>query len=235
MTIDYQRIYHTGIRVADLDKAMAELGDTLSLVWAEVREVPQMPYWTPDDGMVSSPLRFVYSCQPPQHVELVEGGPGSIWDGREVPGVHHVGVWCDNVAAETEAAIADGWTCMAAGASPDNGYGRWSYVQPPTGMLVEFVSAEILPGFQKWWSDGLTAAMSPPTDADRERLTEQMRTAVAELRVEHREIARARMGLDADRPLTPEETAAAFGVSRAEVDDIAEELAWRLRRRSDGG
>lgn len=234
MTIDYQRLYHTGIRVADLDQAMAELGDTLSLVWAEVREVPEMPYWTPSDGMVSSPLRFVYSCQPPQHVELVEGGPGSIWDGRDVPGVHHVGIWCDDVAAETEAAIANGWTCMAAGAAPEDGYGRWSYVQPPTGMLVEFVSVDIRVGFEKWWSDGLMAAMPPATAADRERLTERLRSAVAELREEHREIARARMGVDSDRDQTSEQVAGAFGVTSAEVDAIVEEVLWRMRR-TEGG
>lgn len=230
MTIDYQRLFHTGIRVGDLDQAMAELGGSLGLVWAEVQQVPEMQYWTPVNGTTAAPLRFVYSCHEPQHVELVEGGPGSIWDGREAPGVHHVGVWCDDVAAETEAAVADGWACLAAGAAPEDGYGRWSYVQPPTGMLVELVSGEIRAGFEMWWSAGLTTAMPPVTEEDRGRSADRLRHAIGELRDAHQPIARARMGIDAEATMDSHQASAAFGVSVQEVDTIVEEVLWRVSR-----
>lgn len=155
MAIDYQRLYHTGIRVPDLDAAMAELGPTLDVTWADVRDFPEMALWTPDDGVQTVALRFTYSCEGPQHVELLEASPGCIWDGREDPGVHHLGVWVDDVAAEVDAAVAAGWTCIAASAPPDGGYGPWAYLQPPSGTIVEVVSEAIRAHFEPWWAEGL--------------------------------------------------------------------------------
>ena len=88
---------------------MAELGAALGLTWAGVIEREQAA-WTPADGAFTTPLRFTYSCEGPQHVELLQGVPGSLWDGTDQPGAHHHGVWVDDVAAETERLIAAGWT-----------------------------------------------------------------------------------------------------------------------------
>jgi len=153
--IDYQRIFHTGIRVPDLDAAMSELDETLGVTWAEWREVDAMPVWTPAAGLHEVPLRYVYSCEGPQHIELLESAPGSPWHCGDTPGVHHVGVWVDDVAAEVEAALAKGWTVALAGAAPEDGYGSFAYVQPPNAMLVEVVNAAIEPMFEQWWADGL--------------------------------------------------------------------------------
>ena len=53
---------------------------------------------------------FTYSAEGPQHIELLEGEPGSIWDGRVTPGLHHIGVWSDDVAGETSRLVKEGWT-----------------------------------------------------------------------------------------------------------------------------
>lgn len=152
--IDYQRIFHTGVRVPSLDAAMAEIGPGLGITWAEVRESEQA-VWTPDRGQHTVPLRYVYSCEGPQHVELLEGEPGSVWDGREDPGVHHVGVWADDVGAAVAEAVAAGWRCVAAQKPPAEGCGVFAYVQPPAGMIVEFVGSVAQPMFDQWWAEGL--------------------------------------------------------------------------------
>ena len=90
--IDYQRLFHTGIRVPDLDRAMAEMGGPLGVTWASVQHNPTQAVWTPERGLDHVPLSFVYSCEGPQHVELLEGPAGTIWDGATDPGVHHVGL-----------------------------------------------------------------------------------------------------------------------------------------------
>jgi lactoylglutathione lyase len=150
--IDYQRIYHTGIRVPDLDAAMAEMGEALGVTWAEVRQTDAQAIWTPEEGQRALPLKYVYSAEGPQHIELLEGPAGSIWDGREHPGVHHVGVWADDVAAETERCLAQGWRIGAAQKSPDEGYGSYTYVIPPSGTIVELVNSALLPKFEAWWA-----------------------------------------------------------------------------------
>jgi len=153
--IDYQRIFHTGIRVPDLDSAMTELSDSLGVTWAESREVAEMPVWTPATGMQTVPLRYTYSCEGPQHVELLESAPGSPWHCGDHPGVHHVGVWVSDVAAAVQAVLAKGWTVALAGTTPEEGYGSFAYVQPPNGMLVEVVNDAIEPMFEQWWAAGL--------------------------------------------------------------------------------
>jgi len=149
--IDYQRQYHTGFRVPDLDAAMAELGPQLNVTWAEVRETESMNVWTPEAGLRGVPLRYVYSCEGPQHIELLESVPGSPWHHDGDPGVHHVGIWVDDVKAETEACVSAGWTVALAGTTPDDGYGNFTYVQPPNGSLIELVNSALLPMFEQWW------------------------------------------------------------------------------------
>lgn len=154
MTVDYQRdLFHVGVRVPDLEAAMAQLGEALGLTWAAVVERDQQA-WTPADGAFSTPLRFTYSTAGPQHVELLQGAPGSLWDGVDLPGVHHHGVWVADVAAETERLLAAGWTLEMAQRAPAEGYGAMTYVRSPTGFLLEPVTTAVRPRFEQWWAGG---------------------------------------------------------------------------------
>jgi catechol 2,3-dioxygenase-like lactoylglutathione lyase family enzyme len=151
--IDFQRMYHQGIRVPNLETAMVELGPQLGVTWCSVQEREQN-VWLPDEGVVSIPLKFTYSSEGPQHLELLEGAPGSIWDGREHPGLHHVGLWSDDVAGETKALVDAGWTLLMAQAEPAKGFGAFTYVQPPSGLIVELVWSAIKPMFEGWFAGG---------------------------------------------------------------------------------
>ena len=153
MAVDYSRCYHQGVRVPDLDAAMKELGETLGITWCAPQERDQA-VWLPDEGAATLPLRFTYSAGEAQHVELLEGPPGSIWDGREQPGLHHVGLWCDDVAGETEQLIAAGWTLRLAQQAPTDGYGAFTYLQPPSGIIVELVWSALEPMFSRWFAGG---------------------------------------------------------------------------------
>jgi hypothetical protein len=153
MTVDYSRCYHQGVRVPDLDAAMDELGDALGITWCSPQSRDQQ-VWLPDGGITTLPLRFTYSAEGPQHVELLEGPPGSIWDGRDQPGLHHVGVWSDDVGGETEALLDAGWTLRLAQQPPEAGYGAFTYVQPPSGLLVELVWSAVEPMFARWFAGG---------------------------------------------------------------------------------
>ena len=150
---DYGQAYHHGVRVPDLDVAMEEVGAALGITWCEPQGLEQR-VWLPGVGPTSIPLRFTYSAEGPQHLELLEGAPGSIWDGRDQPGVHHIGVWCDDVGGETERLVQSGWTVRLGHRGPDAGYGAFSYVQPPSGLIVELVSSAIRPMFERWFAGG---------------------------------------------------------------------------------
>ena len=151
--VDYASCYHQGVRVPDLDAAMAELGQALSLDWCQPQEREQA-VWLPSSGATTVPLRFTYSAAGPQHVELLQGAPGSVWDGSEHPGLHHVGLWCDDVPGETARLVEAGWILRLAQREPAQGYGAFTYVQPPSGLLVELVSADLRPMFERWFAGG---------------------------------------------------------------------------------
>lgn len=152
--VDLQkRQFHVGARVRDLGAAMDGLAKGLGLSWATVVERRQR-VWTPSGGATSVPLRFTYSCEGPQHVELLQGAPGSLWDGTDHPGLHHAGAWSDDVATDTGALVATGWTVEGAERPPDEGYGVMSYVRSPAGLLVELVSRHVKPAFERWWAGG---------------------------------------------------------------------------------
>lgn len=153
VAVDYARCYHQGIRVPDLDTGMAELGAALGVTWCEPQKREQA-VWLPDEGAVSIPLRFTYSAEGPQHLELLEGAPGSIWDGRTQPGLHHVGLWSDDVAGETQTLVDRGWTLLMAQQPPEKGYGAFTYVQPPSGLIVELVWSAVKPMFDRWFAGG---------------------------------------------------------------------------------
>jgi hypothetical protein len=61
-----------------------------------------------------------------------------------------------DVAIETDALIATGWTLVGAHRDPaaDAGYGVFTYLQPPTGLIVELVDRAVLPHFEQWWAGG---------------------------------------------------------------------------------
>ena len=152
--IDMGEAFHVGVRVADLDAAMQQLGPALGVRWAEPRDRDDQPVWTPGGGLERVPLRFCYSVEGPMHIELLESSGGSVWDAGDAPGTHHIGVWVDDVDAESERLISLGWSLEACRSDPgaDGTHGIFAYLQPPTGLLVEVVSREIQPVFEAWWA-----------------------------------------------------------------------------------
>ncbi len=145
--------YHVGIRVPDLDAAKAELTSAMGVTWAPTRQ-RENAAWVPGIGHVKYQLRFTYSCEGPVHLELLEGEAGSIWNGDDRRGLHHLGVWTDDVPGMTETLIASGGTLEIAGDSPENGYGRFTYVRTPQGILIEPVSRTARASFEEWWAPG---------------------------------------------------------------------------------
>lgn len=153
--IDYQDTFHLGIRVPNLENAMIEFGSSMGVTWSECRENRAQALWTPSSGLQQIHLKYTYSAEGPQHIELLEGPPGTFWDGNDRDGAHHVGIWVDDVAAETDALVADGWALIGAHRDPADGYGVFAYLQPPSGLIVELVDRVALPSFEQWWGAAL--------------------------------------------------------------------------------
>lgn len=150
---DFGELFHIGTRVADISVAMDELTRATGVAWARPQHM-DLRVWVADEGYRQLELELTNTTTGPVHTELLQGTPGSVWDAADGAGLHHLGVWVDDVTATNESLVADGWVVELAAASPDDGYGGFTYIRSPSGVIVETVSALAKPRFERWWSGG---------------------------------------------------------------------------------
>jgi catechol 2,3-dioxygenase-like lactoylglutathione lyase family enzyme len=111
-----ESIWHIGIAVPDLEKGKQELGEVFGLRWrpARVRK-----------------LTLADAAGQEYEVECHVAFSGTPLDMPEAGGVHHIGYWVDDLAAEAKRLDALGYSAYAtAGTTPLLNRG-------PAGILVE--------------------------------------------------------------------------------------------------
>ncbi|HZE39162.1 MAG TPA: VOC family protein [Stackebrandtia sp.] len=126
--------YHIALVVEDLDAAMADLGRTIGLEW----NAPFVGggHLEMDGQVVEGAPRVVFSRQGPPYLELVERVPGTVW---AETGLHHIGLWTDDIAAESANLEDRGAPLEAHGARGDGQRTFFCYHQTASGMRVELV------------------------------------------------------------------------------------------------
>ena len=148
--LDLSRSFHVGMAVSDIDSARQQLGVSLGLDWTPIRVFDPLPFWTPERGEHDVIVHACYSRQGPEHLELCQG-TGDFYHPDQKPDARHLGVWVDDLPAETERLLSNGWQVLAAGAKPDDGFGAICYLQPPMGGLtIELVAIDLKPVIDEW-------------------------------------------------------------------------------------
>ncbi len=148
-------LFHTGVVVADVERAIDDLSRALGLQFTEVQEHP-MRQWRPS-GEQRLVLRYAYSLAPYPLVELIEAQPGTFYE--PVPGartqLHHVGMWVDDLAAAAEQLARDGFELAAAGVDDDgNRPARVTFHESAHGVRVELCDVAMRAGFDAWVTSG---------------------------------------------------------------------------------
>jgi catechol 2,3-dioxygenase-like lactoylglutathione lyase family enzyme len=154
--LDWGEVFHVGIRVADLAAAQQELTEAIGVRWTKPAQIP-MKAWAPGTGYQEYDLTISFSVEGPVHIELLYGSPGSYYDVRDGgAGLHHIGVWVDDVTKVNQDLVSKGYTVELAGDTPEKGYGAFTYVRSPGGILFEPESG--LHGskerFERWYAGG---------------------------------------------------------------------------------
>jgi catechol 2,3-dioxygenase-like lactoylglutathione lyase family enzyme len=152
--LEWGEVFHMGIRVADLAAAQQELTQALGVGWTKPATIP-MKGWEAGKGAVSYDLTISFSKEGPVHIELLYGSPGSYYDvSNGGAGLHHIGVWVDDVKKVSDKLVNQGYEVELAGASPEDGYGSFTYIRSPGGVLFEPESG--LHGskerFERWYA-----------------------------------------------------------------------------------
>lgn len=141
--------YHVGLIVPELGQAQRDLSSTLGLSWAaeQRREMPVLV----DGEPTTRDLHFVYSVEGPPHVELIAANEPP-WELRD--GLHHLGIWSEDVVGDLEALVAQHHTVAATGMTRGGTSGGFAYLHSPTGLLIELVDTRSKAAFERWLAGG---------------------------------------------------------------------------------
>lgn len=123
-------IWHIGFAVPSLEQGMKQFGDVFGLCWRPVR-VRRLTLVDAAGRPHEAECQVAFSAGASFAVEVWQAIPGTPLAVPESGGVHHIGYWVDNLAAEAERLTGLGYPAFAtAGATPLLHHG-------PAGTLVE--------------------------------------------------------------------------------------------------
>jgi catechol 2,3-dioxygenase-like lactoylglutathione lyase family enzyme len=142
------KAFHAGYVVPDLDEAIATMTAVLGVPFTAPMDVPAMQLHTPD-GVREVCFRMSYSTRP-AHVELIATQPGTLWDFDDHQRGHHIGIWADDVAAESRRLEALGLPAVW-WADDGNGGRTFGYHQTPYGFYLELVSTAAQAFYPDWF------------------------------------------------------------------------------------
>jgi hypothetical protein len=123
-------IWHIGIAVRDLEKGQKELSEVFGLRWRPAR-VRKLTLLDADGRLFAVECHVVFSLGGPFAVEVWHAISGTPLGVPAAGGVHHIGYWVDDLAAEAKRLDALGYPSYAtAGTTPLLNRG-------PSGALIE--------------------------------------------------------------------------------------------------
>jgi hypothetical protein len=141
--------FHVGIVVDDVGATLVTLTHLFGYEWCDEVGGPTPVSLPTGDAVLD--LRFAYSKTEPR-LEVIRTVPGSLWEPAD-SGIHHLGYWSDDVAADSAELERHGLEPEAIGRQPD-GTPYWSYHRGATGPRIELVSRSVQAGLEHYWVTG---------------------------------------------------------------------------------
>ncbi len=143
--------FHTGVVVPDLDAELERLTALFGYEWSdEVKASTQVRF---PSGEETVEFQFRYSRTTPR-LEIIQQQPGTLWMPIEVSGLHHLGFWSDDLAADSADLRASGYELQAEGVDPSSGAVTWAYLAAASGPRVELVSTALRPFLEVLYGAG---------------------------------------------------------------------------------
>src|SRR5829696_2488683 len=142
--------FHVGVVVPDLDAELDRLTALFGYAWSD-----EVALTTPvrfPSGEEEVEIRFRYSRNAPR-LELIQQRPGTLWMPVEGSGLHHLGYWSDDVAADGAGLRDAGYVVEAEGVD-DAGTPTWAYFGARSGPRIELVSTTVRPFLEQLYGAG---------------------------------------------------------------------------------
>jgi catechol 2,3-dioxygenase-like lactoylglutathione lyase family enzyme len=144
------QLYHVGIVVPDIEAGKARFSDLLGISWGPVVHTESIELRDGEGNELVFPNTLCYSTEPP-YIELVLEVPGSVWECNEHSNLHHIGVWSDDLHAETSKYSND-LVCplQLCGRDADGALQQFAYHRDPLGVRIELVDASMKPMMEEF-------------------------------------------------------------------------------------
>ena len=84
-------------------------------------------------------------------LEIIQAIAGTIWEPAS-SGIHHLGYWSDDVAADSAALTAQGFELELHGGPAE--VPMFAYHRGASGPRIEILSRLVEPMFEQYWTDG---------------------------------------------------------------------------------
>ncbi|WP_327692812.1 VOC family protein [Streptomyces sp. NBC_00459] len=139
--------FHLGIVAEDFEGTLAGLSAAFGYEWCAEIAGPLTVTLPTGDAEVR--LSCVYSRTSPR-LEILRSIPGTLWEALPGGGVHHVGYWSDDVAADCAGLAALGYTVEASRLGSAGS--AFAFLRGSDGVLVELVDRAAQPMLEKLWA-----------------------------------------------------------------------------------
>lgn len=138
--VPWENVYHLGIVVHDIERAMDDIAAETGISWAPLRQA-NVTVKSPDGRIEPVGLQVVYSRNGPPFMELIQAKPGTIWTPDPAPRLHHMGVYVDDLVSEVARLERLGMVDEAHGVDEDGNLVLFSYLSDRHGFRIELVDA----------------------------------------------------------------------------------------------
>jgi hypothetical protein len=135
--------FHVGIVVEDFETALTGLSELFGYEWCAEIGGPTQVRLPAGDAVLD--LRCAYSKTSPR-LEIVRRVPGTLWEPAAGSGIHHIGYWSDDVAADSAELERRGY--LAEAARDDS----FAFYRSDAGFRVELVSRKLQPAMERYWA-----------------------------------------------------------------------------------
>lgn len=140
--------YHTGIVVPDLDAAKIRMTELAGYSWT-TDLTAEVPVLTPDGEVRTLGMRYVYSLEAPR-IELVQEIPGTFWAATPQFATHHLGYFCDDLAATSKLLEEAGFEREVCAAFDGVAPSVFAFHISPDGVRIEIVDRTRIPDLEEY-------------------------------------------------------------------------------------
>jgi catechol 2,3-dioxygenase-like lactoylglutathione lyase family enzyme len=145
-------LFHTGIVVPDLERAMTRFEEAFGLEFLEPRHNPGTA--RVDAGIFAAETLLTLSTNDGHRIELIQQLDAPAYD-RLPTRTHHLGFWSADLPGHMAQLDRAGFESRLVGVDPSDGPDFFSFhFDADTGLWMELLSTDRSPAFAEWLASG---------------------------------------------------------------------------------